>query len=493
MIDANSVEPMRENGAALLDDLRAVLTNYVVLPDAHSASATTLWIAATHALTAFECAPRLVATSPDKRCGKTRLLDIITGTCHRPLATVNATVAAIFRSIGDDHPPVLVIDEADTIFGSKKIAENNEDLRALLNAGHQRGRPALRCVGPMQIPTEFNTFAMAALAGIGNMPDTITDRAINITMRRRTAGEKVSQFRSRRDAPVLAKLRDRLAAWAADHLDGLSKAEPAMPVEDRAADTWEPLVAVADAAGGHWPRTARAACRALVDQADDADEDQSLAVKLLADIKQVFTDRGVPFLRSGDLVAELRRIEESPWNDFEFNPSKLAYRLKDFGIKPGRNTVGSVRGYSLEVLSDAFRRYLRQNPSDPSETHDEQGNPSDGTDTSDTLDRQTENTRQTETAAQALFSDDLTGSDAPPAGLGNGQAPQYAPPGAPTDRTPGQTERVQQALVKARNTPGRPPLCPGCSRALARTDSGLCDFCTTRQRAVENAQGSGGS
>jgi hypothetical protein len=97
-----------------------------------------------------------------------------------------------------------------------------------------------------------------------------------------------------------------------------------------------------------------------VDQADDADEEQSIAVKLLADIKRVFDDFHAPFLSSGDLVAELRRIEDSPWDDFDYNPSKLAFRLKDFGVKPGRNPAGNVRGYSREALSDVFERYLRQ-------------------------------------------------------------------------------------------------------------------------------------
>jgi hypothetical protein len=285
-----------------------------------------------------------------------------------------------------------------------------------LNAGHQRGRPALRCVGPNQIPTEFPTFGMAALGGIGSMPDTITDRAVNITQRRRNKGEKVAQFRARRDGPILEAVRDRLAAWAAEQLESLSKAEPQMPVEDRAADTWEPLVAVADAAGGHWPATARAACRALVDRADDADEEQSLAVKLLADIKIVFDGWHVSFISSGDLVSELRRIEDSPWNDFDINPSKLAYRLKDFGIKPGRNPAGNVRGYSLEALSDVFSRYLRQTPSDPSETRDEQPQPPDTLKPSDTLARQTEITRQNESLARAPFLTPLTPSDDPPPG-----------------------------------------------------------------------------
>src|SRR5437763_16998189 len=113
---------------------------------------------------------------------KSRLLDVIEATSHDPLMTVNASTAAVYRRIGDGTPPTLLIDEADALWGTKKTAEQNEDLRALVNAGHQRGRPALRCVGPQQTPTEFATFAMVALAGIGNFPDTITDRAVNVTM-----------------------------------------------------------------------------------------------------------------------------------------------------------------------------------------------------------------------------------------------------------------------------------------------------------------------
>lgn len=467
-------------GARLLDDLLDVIKRYVVFPDDHAAVATALWIAATHALPAFECAPRLVITSPGKRCGKSRLLDVIIGTCHRPLASANATVAAIFRSIREDHPPVLVIDEADTLFGSKKVAEQNEDLRALLNAGHQRGRPALRCVGPNQTPTEFSTFAMAALAGIGAMPDTITDRAVNVTMRRRSQEEKVSQFRSRRDGPVLAAVRDRLAVWATHNLAALQQAQPDMPVEDRAADTWEPLVAVADAAGGHWPATARAACAALVANADAVDEDRALATKLLADIQTIFAERCVSFMPSQTLVDALRAVDESPWTEFGYNASKLAFHLRDFGIKPGRDTSGNMRGYRLETFQDAFSRYLRQNPSDLSETTDDQPQPSDTEKPSDTLTRQTPNSRQKETAVQSTFLTLLTGSD--------GNAPEHAPatesgarpPGALTATSPGQTDRVARALAKAQAS-----LCPRCERAPARADTRLCDLCSNQQQIAE--------
>lgn len=401
----------------VLDDLHATLVHYVALADRYCEDATTLWIAATHALPAFECAPRFIATSPEKRCGKTRLLDIITGTCHQPLATVNATVAAIFRSIGGDHPPTLIIDEADTIFGSKKVAEQNEDLRALLNAGHQRGRPALRCVGPMQTPTEFNTFAMAALAGIGSMPDTITDRGINVPMRRRAHGETVAQFRSRRDGPKLEELRQRLAKWAAAHLDELRNAQPDMPVEDRAADTWEPLIAVADAYGRNWPHRARAACKALVSQAADADEDGSLSTKLLTDIRAIFVERQAQFIASADLVSALRGLEESPWSEFEMSARKLSWRLKPFEVRSVRNSTGNVRGYRLNDFHEAFDRYLAAHPSEASEaseTSDDLQKLTDGSQPSDGSKCQTDSSVRHETPGKTMFLTDLTDTDAPP-------------------------------------------------------------------------------
>ena len=419
VIDANDVPPMPDDGADLLDELLATIGKYVALPDRHAAVAVTLWIAATHALPAFECAPRLAISSPQKRCGKTRLLDIIAGTCHHPLATSDATVAAIFRSLGGDHPPTLIIDEADTIWGTKKLAENNEDLRKLINAGHQRGKPAVRCVGPQSIPTEFAVFAMVALAGIGTLPDTITDRAVNISIKRRGAGEKVAQFRSRRDGLKLQKLRERLSGWGAAHIEALTKAEPDMPVEDRAADTWEPLVAIADTAAGDWPAAARAACRTLVAAAEEADEADSLPVKLLADIRAIFhSNPGVSFLPSAWVVTELNRLDDSPWRDFALTARKLAYRLKGFGIQPGHNSAKTSRGYHLAELQDTFARYLPvhpSNPSDPSDTPSDQQERWDGSESTDGSIRPDENIRPEETAAQTPFTDAWTGrTDTPP-------------------------------------------------------------------------------
>ena len=376
---------VNESGDLLLDDLRETIATYCVLPSESHLDAVTLWVATTHALPAFDYATRLVVRSAEKRSGKSRLLEIIDGTCHKPLRAVNATVAAIFRSLEGDHPPTLLLDEADTIFGTRKVAEQNEDLRGLLNAGFQRGLPVLRTVGPQHTPTEFATFAMAALAGIGSMPDTIEDRAIVVVMRRRKPSEQVQPYRIRRDQPKLHHLRERLAAWTSSVMNELEEANPSLPVEDRAADTWEPLVAVADMAGGTWPERARRAALKLTEDAANAAEDDSLNLKLLRDIQQVFETEAASFIASTLMIERLYEVEESPWKDWELTPSKLGHRLREYGIRTAHNTARTARGYRLEDFQDSFDRYTCPKASGTVQTLESRGKVTDTFGTLDTL------------------------------------------------------------------------------------------------------------
>jgi Protein of unknown function (DUF3631) len=348
------------DGAELLDMVYDAFTRYVVFPTKSAAVAVTLWTGATHALPAWQHATRLVIKSPQKRCGKSRLLDIVKLLTFNPMPSTDMSTAVIYRSIGDDDhkAPTPLIDEADALFGTKSKAEQNDDLRGLLNAGFQRDRTVWRCVGPNQTPTEFNTFAMCALAAIKSLPDTIVDRAVVIDLKRRRPSETVARFRIRRDTKPLLELGTRLTAWIreGERLTELADAEPRMPetVEDRQQDAWEPLIAVADAAGGHWPERAQAACTDLCGQADDIDDDD---IQLLADIKAIFTATTEPFLRSSQLVRELKERDESPWRDNELTAHKLAKMLKPFGVRPRYGPGGSVRGYWRDDFADAFSRY----------------------------------------------------------------------------------------------------------------------------------------
>jgi hypothetical protein len=329
-----------------------------------------LWIAASHAQPAWEHAPRLAVVSPLKRCGKSRLLDVVAETCHAPLITVNATIAAVVRSIGGD-PPTLLVDEADTLWGTRKQADNNEDLRGLLNAGHQRNRPMLRWDVTSRSLEQLDTFAMAMLAAIGELPDTIMDRAVVIRMRRRAPGEQVEPYRTRRDAPPLNQLRDRLTGWAREHLAELQHAQPAMPLEDRAADTWEPLVAVADLAGGQWPERARAAAAVMTAAEAEQEEDTSASVRLLGDLREVFDQADADALYSGTILDALHKLDEAPWADWYGHPLStrdLAKLLRPYGVRAKNvreHGAEPRKGYTRADLHEPWTRYVPLRPLRP--------------------------------------------------------------------------------------------------------------------------------
>lgn len=351
------------DGSDTLNRVAEVLDAYVSLPSTEARDAITLWIAATHATEAFEHATRLAITSPVKRCGKTRLLDIITALSHDPLKAGNASVAAIFRLIGS-NPKTLVIDEADSLFGHRKVAESNEDLRRLINVGFKRGEPVIRCDGPNNEPREFPTFAMVVIAGIGELPDTITDRAVNVLMRRRAPNEAVQMFRERHDGKQLEGVRDQLANWVTSQLATLANTFPHLPVEDRAADTWEPLVAIADVAGGDWPDRARRACRVLAARAVEDDNDNG-NMRLLSDLNAMLTATRDQLITTKAILNHLNEIEGSPWSERQLTSRGLASRLKGFGVKP--MSTGRVRGYPRRDLFDAIARYVPVDPSEPSD------------------------------------------------------------------------------------------------------------------------------
>lgn len=366
------------DGALLLDELHQALGYYVVFPSPEAHDAVVLWIAATHAQTVWQHATRLHLTSPVKRCGKSRLLDVIHATSYRPVITVNISPAALVRLIGND-PPTLLIDEIDTVFG-KKASENHEDLRGILNAGHQRNRPYLRCVGvgASQHVEEFPSFAMAALAGIGGLPDTIEDRSVIVRLRRRAPGEKVAPFRLKKDVPALNALGERVGAWVRSHMSVLADAEPPMPVEDRAADCWESLVAIADQAGGEWPTRARRAAAVLTAEAEHADTSASMGVRLLADLRDLFTMRaqtGAPLLSddghlqfysalfTDTILSGLHSMAEAPWNNYygrQISARDLSNLLGTFDIESQNVRLGDQvrKGYRSQDLWDAWHRYV---------------------------------------------------------------------------------------------------------------------------------------
>jgi len=348
-------EPWPEpvDGAALAEAVRQTIARYVVLPGQAEEAALTLWVLATWVFEARDVAPRLAITSPTKRCGKTLLLAVLTGLVRRPLTAANVTPAAVFRAL-EAFRPTLLVDETDTFLG------NRDELVGVLNAGWFRPTAVVvRCEGEDAEPRVFNVFGPVALAAIGELPDTLNDRCLRIKMRRRGGGEETEPFAQERFFRETADLRRKLARWARDNFSKVRAADPAVPegLNDRAADNWRVLVAVAEALGGDWPELGRQAARTLELGADPDDDD--IAVRLLADIREVFGQKRADFLSSSELTAALLGLADRPWCELGprgLTAHRLARMLRRFGIRPIK-TEGS-NGYRLDSFAEAFGRYL---------------------------------------------------------------------------------------------------------------------------------------
>lgn len=351
-----------EPGAELLDAVHGFLGRFVAYPSEHAQIAHALWIAHAHLMDAWESTPRIAFLSPEPGSGKTRALELTETLVPRPVESVNATSAYLFRKISDeDGPPTLLYDEIDTVFGPK--AKDNEDIRGILNAGHRRGATAGRCVvhGKTISTEELPAYCAVAMAGLGALPDTILTRSVIVRMRRRAPSEVVEPYRRRIHAPQGNAFRDRLANWARVVVGSLGGAWPEMPpgIADRDADVWEALLAIADTAGGMWPARAREAAVALV--ADGKRSTPSLGVRLLADLRAVFGERAA--MPTEDIIKALVSIDEAPWADLRGKPvdaRRLAGYLRPYGVSSRniRADSGVVKGYAREDLHDPWTRYL---------------------------------------------------------------------------------------------------------------------------------------
>lgn len=226
----------RVDTAALLGQVREFIARYVLLPGDAYRDVMALWVLHAHVIGAADNSPRLIFKSPEKESGKTRALEVLEVLVPAPLATINATVAAVFRLLAVEQA-TLLFDEVDAVF-NPKMQRENEDLRALLNAGYRRFANVIRVVGEgkkMKVE-RFPVFAAKALAAIGDLPDTVESRSIIVPMRRRAPDEHVDSFRRRKVEAEASEIRDQLDQWAVWSVNLLATAEPHLPegVTDRA-------------------------------------------------------------------------------------------------------------------------------------------------------------------------------------------------------------------------------------------------------------------
>jgi hypothetical protein len=351
-----NVKPWPEpvDGAALLDSIGRVFRRYIVLPKGADI-ALALWVLHTWTMDAGEISPFVVLVSPTKRCGKTNTLILLFFLTPKSELAANITASSLFRYI-EAVRPTLLIDEADT------FVKDNEELRGVLNSGHTR--LAANVIRNVEVngehkPRRFSTWAPKAIATIRELADTLEDRAVTIVLQRKPPGAKVERLR-RHDTEELQRVRSQAARWAADNFDKLVDPDPQVPqaLNDRAADNWRLLLAIADLAGGTWPEDARRAACTLSGE----EQDGAVNVELLRDIRTALGDASE--IRTADLLTKLTADPERPWADWSHGKALTAKHLgrllKPFAIisvnvKPPGLPQG--KGYRRVDFKEAWDAY----------------------------------------------------------------------------------------------------------------------------------------
>lgn len=355
----DEIEPWPEavDGAQLLSDLVETVNRFCVLPE-HSDILIAAWILHAHAHDCADISPILCLTSPEKRCGKSTTASVVAALVPKPMHVINVTPAVVFRVI-EAYKPTLIIDEGDSFL------KDNEDMRGLLNGGHNRRTAYVwRSVGDDHEPRGFKVWGPKVLAMIGRPPDTITDRSISVALRRKRPEDRVERFTSR-TGDALKPLLRMAARWTRDHEVAFSTADPELPdgLNDRAQDNARSLCAIADAVGGSWPQKVR---RALVGSARQESEEEpcSPGILLLSDVAQIVKRWKRSSITSKDLLSELTVDDEGPWAEWRrgdpITARGIAELLKPFGIRPTRDR--SARFYRVSDLREACDRYLEAPP-----------------------------------------------------------------------------------------------------------------------------------
>lgn len=359
-------------GSGLAAKVGRYLTDYVVMKQ-ESAAVSAAWVLASHSYETWDRHAHLAITSVEKRCGKTRTLQVLTPILPKPLATSNISPAAVYRLI-DSRKPTLLLDEAQCL--TRRGNESTEALREIFCAGIDRNSVVYRCGGKtMEDVLEFPIYCPKVLALIGELDGVLADRCLPIKLERKTAAEIVLPYRSREVEQRGKALLAEIEQWATDSKEQIAATyadiEPFPIANDRMAELLMPLQTVLSVLGDDETLEMLMSYIAVLDKQDQ--ENNSPGVLLLAACKEIFaTHAQGGFITTQTLIEELVKRELEPWhrwNDGDpINPEKLAKLLKPYTIKPskksqrvkfgGKEHITSLRGYYTKPFTKVWERYL---------------------------------------------------------------------------------------------------------------------------------------
>ena len=331
-----ALEPWSEpvDGAALARAIHAAMCRHMTFADPADPVAATVWLFGTYLMDVWRLWPKILISSPTKRCGKSTFCEILEAHAHRPLIVSNCRAATLFRTI-EMYGPTFILDEADTFL------RENPEIGGILNAGHtRRTAVVMRLVGDNHEPKKFSVWCPQIIAGIGKPADTLTDRSIRINLKRQLPSER--KVRVPTDMfEQSVHIRRKLLRWAEDNSTTVAAtdADPGECGNDRARDNWATLLQIALVIGDVWPESIRAAYAAKEAQHEGAIEDDA-ALMLLADMHGYFTHSPhAERVTSADLVEYLIGLDDRPWafwvkDSFPITKAAVARKVKAFDVRP---------------------------------------------------------------------------------------------------------------------------------------------------------------
>lgn len=349
-------------GAQILDAMAAYIRRYLVCDD-HQITLLTLWSACTHCHQHFNTAPYLHVNSPQPHCGKSLCLNLLADLSDAEIIFSGMPAAPLLdrllrgRSLDDrshDSRYPVLIDDYQHSFGPSE----RQPLVCLLASGLQASS-----FFPWR-KDAFYLFGPKAFAGNSPLPRSLATRCIPIVLRPPKPSEKFVRYGTGDSLQANSALRDRLQQWLNQVSSSLAQARnnllPDLPptLSFGQIKRAEPLVHIADLAGGSWPAKVRAALVAVFDLAELTPE-----LQLLSDICSIFRDqKNLEYLATSDLLSQLRTLDNRPWSAWSAKSGRrLAGLLRPFGINSRRLHLSSAddfMGYLLKDFRDAWERYL---------------------------------------------------------------------------------------------------------------------------------------
>lgn len=348
------------SGALILNETVAFLKRYVAMPAA-ATDVSALWALHTHCVGAdgrlvFDTTPRLAFLSDKPGSGKSRALEVVGALSRKAALVADITAPAMHGLIASGS--ALLIDELDLILSGDQARPQ----RAVINAGYRRSGAVARNKGMASV------FAPVALAGLATvfsknpMLAPTRSRAIVITMEPNAGRVQLDPWRERIAAGPARDLAASMASWAQSATVELVTSYPELPAgcDDRLADLFEPLMIVAEVAGGDWPGRARAAFEELGSATGSSEPVLPPGLRLLADIRAVWP-AGAERLSTADLVTALLAAPGSSWaavwRDPAAIPREMAALLQPYDVAPRKMRVSPgaspVQGYQLADIEAA--------------------------------------------------------------------------------------------------------------------------------------------